>query len=264
MQYYYNNIPVQFLGDRIEGDTKLAMIKFPNELNVCGVPFSELTTGPTDEYIISDRDFYNKGHCPFFSPDGVVISYGNLSALSKQVVREQRLRHQMNVKEVEIPQLTEDTRAWPEDNKDKETLNVIGRLLYGHDADSCAHNFNHESLIKKVRELVLLMSSMNKESSNTQLTESCPCLPGEKDCEICDPDWMPSGSINMVNNPPHYNNHPSGIECIEITRHMSFNLGNVFKYLWRCGDKGKYLEDLKKAAWYLNDEIKTTQEAQGK
>jgi hypothetical protein len=69
-------------------------------------------------------------------------------------------------------------------------------------------------------------------------------------------------------NPPHYNSHPSGIECIQVTRHMSFNLGNVVKYLWRAGlkDRAPTLQDLKKAAWYLNDEIKQmeTQEAESK
>lgn len=59
-----------------------------------------------------------------------------------------------------------------------------------------------------------------------------------------------------VNHPKHYTSHPSGVECINITRHFGFNLGNVIKYLWRAEDKGAPLEDLKKAAWYLNDEIK--------
>jgi len=57
-------------------------------------------------------------------------------------------------------------------------------------------------------------------------------------------------------NPSHYKNHPSGIECIDVTRHMNFNLGNVIKYLWRSGQKDPTLQELKKAAWYLNDEIK--------
>ena len=64
---------------------------------------------------------------------------------------------------------------------------------------------------------------------------------------------------DLVNHPPHYTNHPSGIECIEITRHMNFNLGNVVKYIWRTGLKGDNkipIQDLEKAAWYLNDEIK--------
>lgn len=61
-----------------------------------------------------------------------------------------------------------------------------------------------------------------------------------------------------VNHPSHYNSHPSGIECIEITRHMNFNLGNVVKYIWRAGlkDEDVALQDLHKAAWYLIDEIK--------
>ena len=60
---------------------------------------------------------------------------------------------------------------------------------------------------------------------------------------------------DMVNHPPHYNNHPSGVECITITRHMGFNLGNALKYIWRADEKGKAIEDLEKAIFYLNDEI---------
>lgn len=60
---------------------------------------------------------------------------------------------------------------------------------------------------------------------------------------------------NEINNPPHYTAHPSGVECITITEHMSFNLGNVIKYIWRADEKGKDIEDLEKAAWYLNREI---------
>lgn len=59
---------------------------------------------------------------------------------------------------------------------------------------------------------------------------------------------------DMVNHPPHYNNHPSGVECIEVARHMGYDLGNAFKYLFRHGSKGG-LEDLQKAIWYINDEL---------
>jgi hypothetical protein len=60
---------------------------------------------------------------------------------------------------------------------------------------------------------------------------------------------------DMINNPPHYTNHPSGVECIAIAEHMNFCLGNALKYLWRAGEKGDALEDLKKARWYLDREI---------
>lgn len=65
-----------------------------------------------------------------------------------------------------------------------------------------------------------------------------------------------SSKPDMVNHPPHYTNHPSGVECIQITRHMSFNLGNAVKYIWRADLKGQSIEDLKKAVFYINDEIK--------
>ena len=58
-----------------------------------------------------------------------------------------------------------------------------------------------------------------------------------------------------VNKPPHYTAHPSGVECIEITEHMNFCLGNALKYIWRAGLKQNEVEDLKKAVWYLNREI---------
>ena len=59
-----------------------------------------------------------------------------------------------------------------------------------------------------------------------------------------------------VNNPAHYTNHPSGVECIQITEHMGFNLGNAIKYIWRADLKNSANEDLKKAAWYIDREIK--------
>ena len=62
---------------------------------------------------------------------------------------------------------------------------------------------------------------------------------------------------DSVNHPVHYTSHPSGVECIQITEHMTFCIGNAVKYLWRAGLKGKSdIEDLKKAAWYINREIK--------
>jgi hypothetical protein len=69
-----------------------------------------------------------------------------------------------------------------------------------------------------------------------------------------------------VNNPKHYTTHPSGVECIEITEHMNFCLGNAVKYIWRAGLKtDDPLKDLRKAAWYINREIErieTEQEAE--
>lgn len=64
-----------------------------------------------------------------------------------------------------------------------------------------------------------------------------------------------SDKKDPVNKPVHYTSHPSGIECIQITEHMGFNLGNALKYIWRSDLKNNAVEDLKKAAWYINREI---------
>ena len=66
-----------------------------------------------------------------------------------------------------------------------------------------------------------------------------------------------------VDSPAHYRSDPSGIECIQITRHRNFSVGNAIKYLWRAGLKDdpaqdavdKQIEDLRKAIFYINDEI---------
>jgi hypothetical protein len=69
---------------------------------------------------------------------------------------------------------------------------------------------------------------------------------------------IPQTTEEQVNHPKHYTEHPSGIECIDITRHYNFNIGNAIKYCWRMGlkDNNSSIQDLKKAIWYLEDEIK--------
>lgn len=58
-----------------------------------------------------------------------------------------------------------------------------------------------------------------------------------------------------INSPKHYTQHKSGIECIQITEHMNFNLGNAVKYIWRADLKNNVIEDLEKAKWYIQREI---------
>jgi hypothetical protein len=72
-------------------------------------------------------------------------------------------------------------------------------------------------------------------------------------------EWIDSDhsewAEDVVNKPKHYTEHPSGIECIQVTEHMGFNLGNAIKYIWRCDLKKDAIEDLKKAKWYIEREI---------
>lgn len=89
-----------------------------------------------------------------------------------------------------------------------------------------------------------------------------------------DPTTLPYGStdkvsfsaggttrMDQVNSPPHYNrgekcpNCGHGIECIDVTEHRDFLVGNAIKYLWRSGAKDDFVKDLRKAAWYINRKI---------
>lgn len=77
--------------------------------------------------------------------------------------------------------------------------------------------------------------------------------------------------MEAVNNPMHYTSHPSGIECIQVTEHYNFCIGNAIKYLWRNGLKSdadkstvtKQVEDLRKAIWYINREIENLEKQNG-
>ena len=74
---------------------------------------------------------------------------------------------------------------------------------------------------------------------------------------------MTTKSTDAVNHPKHYTSHPSGVECIAITEHMNFCLGNAVKYLWRAGLKSSVpIEDLKKAVWYIRREIARIEDEQ--
>lgn len=113
--------------------------------------------------------------------------------------------------------------------------------------------------------------------SNKQTLENCPkCSFGIINGEGCDTcDYVEFDVDNMfgdddvdfdvadlfgddvVNNPSHYGN--GQIECIDYMKDnmapemfMGFLEGNTKKYLHRFRHKGKPVEDLRKARWYLD------------
>ena len=76
---------------------------------------------------------------------------------------------------------------------------------------------------------------------------ACDCGPDET-CAVCVGE--------EVDHPKHYNNNPSGVECIDVIEWMPSNIASAMKYLWRCDEKHPDpIVDLEKAAWYVNREI---------
>lgn len=75
-------------------------------------------------------------------------------------------------------------------------------------------------------------------------------------CGQCGLHLCPGASASeAVHSPRHYTSQVPGIECIDVVQHFNFARGNAIKYLWRCGEKGPPIEDLKKAIKYCEFEI---------
>lgn len=70
--------------------------------------------------------------------------------------------------------------------------------------------------------------------------------------------------VDIINNPPHYGGVDNPYETIKVTEAWGFDkdyyLGSVLKYISRANHKGNLLQDLKKAAWFLNRKIEKLEE----
>lgn len=81
----------------------------------------------------------------------------------------------------------------------------------------------------------------------------CRDMPEGSYCSVdCEREAKPA-VYEKVDHPKHYNDHPAGIECIDVIEFLPFNIGSAVKYLWRAGLKPgeKTEEDIKKALWYI-------------
>jgi hypothetical protein len=119
------------------------------------------------------------------------------------------------------------------------------------DKDFCIWALN--KTISSVFSSGVLELNIDKLKKRYPEKDRCYCI-GFLTCEHCEDSEEPEERTDSVNRPKHYTSHASGIECIQITEHMSFCLGNALKYLWRA-DLKNGVEDLRKAEWYVRREI---------
>lgn len=114
----------------------------------------------------------------------------------------------------------------------EEALSEAYRIVTG-DTPEWSNGFGHKEALAEIEERAVFQFPRIPESPAPGLSDEAP---------------------DMVNHPPHYTSRPSGVECITITEHMGFNLGNALKYIWRA-DMKNGVEDLQKAGWYIQREI---------
>jgi hypothetical protein len=166
-----------------------------------------------------------------------------------------------------------------------------GTFESGSTARLLAQVFGHPWNIKGLSEIIHESLKKDEECDKKGSCGDCECSEGEEDDTI-NVVVMPNGELaygvsdepltiqeeidffdtlresasdvvaavaeanhDVVNHPKHYTSHPSGVECIEISEKLSFNLGNAFKYVFRRNDKENAYQDLSKAEWYLKREI---------
>lgn len=87
-----------------------------------------------------------------------------------------------------------------------------------------------------------------------QLADLIPGAEADDDPIITTGRVPAEGADPMVDHPAHYNQHPAGIECIEVIAPMIYPVGTAIRYLWRAGLKpgAKDVQDVEKAIWNLN------------
>lgn len=111
----------------------------------------------------------------------------------------------------------------------------------------------------KEYELAYVQPAEEAERLTGQPTEGASPFDGPDSDKVLEEltDALTREASPLVDHPAHYTTDPSGVECIQVTRHRNFNVGNAIKYLWRAGKKdgNATIQDLHKAIWYIRDEI---------
>lgn len=112
-------------------------------------------------------------------------------------------------------------------------------------------------VIPKGRKLTKTL--LDRIDKDTHVIRASSVNPADRKAPVVPWPYDSEGNLipeaDPVNHPKHYTSHPAKIECIQITEHMGFCLGNAFKYLWRADLKNDAIEDLEKAMWYITREI---------
>lgn len=105
------------------------------------------------------------------------------------------------------------------------------------------------------RDLIVLQKASNMNIALGDFPKQFEISPDDLKVMVDDMLEKSEERNDVVNHPKHYTDSEHGIECIELTRELSFNYGNCLKYVWRQGKKDEALQEVEKALWYYNDAL---------
>lgn len=113
---------------------------------------------------------------------------------------------------------------------------------------------NKKKMVAKKSDAVKVMAKKVTENLRKNHFEECLNPVEHIDNILIGHNVTPTMS-DPVNHPKHYNHLPIDVECIDVIEHFPCNTANAIKYIWRAGQKGNMIQDLEKAAWYVNRQI---------
>ncbi len=158
------------------------------------------------------------------------------------------------------PEYLTSVQHTPEQALDMASHDSDDHEFWGNVWVDCEVEWVGEADLKPNEEPAFTLHKIEADGSLTDMTKFF------SDVSISEFSDLPVDEIeDVVNHPAHYTSDPSGVECITVTRHRNFNIGNAMKYLWRAGlkDADTHTEDLRKAIWYINDEIERLEGGDG-
>lgn len=160
--------------------------------------------------------------------------------------------------------------AFSNKSKYPTTFTIVG--LDKIDNVECAINDGEMSIVMGKDDIIRFAHIEGAEAEDAERVNVLDAVAESKTKALQEYEPAQQKQDSRVSHPSHYTwlKELCGIEVIDIARHLDFDMGNALKYLLRAGhkkeegytDKEKALEDLKKAAWYLNDKIKMLENEQ--
>ena len=116
----------------------------------------------------------------------------------------------------------------------------------------CTNHKIHNDLNDVLAQSLKALSTLDVDNNDVETSEACNAADADKQY-----GEGVKQTKEMVNHPSHYKGNKFEVIDIIEDYKLNFNLGNALKYLLRAGHKDDYVQDLKKAIWYLNREIET-------
>lgn len=180
-----------------------------------------------------------------------------LQKVTNDIDKSQLLKQEIEVGDLVTLISSENTReewGYHHDMK-KVGESFIVKDIYNDELDDLIEVIAEDGYSYDHRDLVILQKDSDMNVALGDFPKQFEISPDDLKGMVDDMLEKAAERIDVVNHPKHYTDSEHGVECIELTRELSFNYGNCLKYVWRQGKKDEALQEVEKALWYYNDAL---------